>query len=121
MTARLLALAFALISSLAFAQQPSPPAAPPTNNAPPPKRDRSGEAPPEKKDTTISLGVGESRSLSVKTLSRATSSDPTIVDINFNYKADDVKVTALKEGETTLTVWSGTARMEYRVVVAKKQ
>ncbi len=104
--------ALLLASSFAFAQGKA--AAPAADAGAP------AVAPAPAQTNTINLFIGETKKWNVARLSRATMANPQIADMKFRYQADDVEMLGQREGETTLSVWSGETRVDYRVVVSKK-
>ena len=106
--------ALVLTSSIAFAQGKA--AAPVAPAAP----DAGAAAAAPAQANTINLFIGETKKWNVARLSRATMANPQVADMKFRYQADDVEMLGQREGETTLSVWSGETRVDYRVVVTKK-
>lgn len=74
-------------------------------------------APVESANETVSLKVGESRTMPFKYLSRLAIGDPKVADVRLSGD-DGITVTAHKAGVTTLIVWrKGSPRYSVRIEV----
>jgi len=69
-----------------------------------------------KTDETLTLKVGETRSLSLPGVTRVAVGDPEVTDIRVE-GAGEVRVQARKAGETVLLVWTAEGRKAWRIVV----
>ncbi|MBN1206532.1 MAG: pilus assembly protein N-terminal domain-containing protein [Myxococcaceae bacterium] len=65
---------------------------------------------------TLTLRPGGSKVVKAPGMNRLAIGDPEIADIKVPDKGS-VRITALKAGETTLVIWSGTVIKTYRLVV----
>ena len=67
---------------------------------------------------TVTVRAGNSKALKAPGVTRVALGDPEIADVKVT-EDDVLRVDGLKAGETTLIVWTGKARKEYRIVIEK--
>ena len=71
--------------------------------------------------STISLGVGQQKTISVSNVQRVAIGDPEIADVKQVGGGSELLITGVAEGRTSLLVWrSNDSRISYLIVVRKQ-
>ncbi len=75
----------------------------------------------ESEGSTISLGVGQQKTISVSNVQRVAIGDPEVADVKQVGGGGELLITGVAEGRTSLLVWRGNdSRVSYLIVVRKQ-